>query len=691
MQSNTINFQPFTRFMFLNTLPVVYFWPVLFNLDSRIIGRIGDATSGGGVWWNWAVKRTAFGFNNPWDNKGYWTNHPFYQDDFFIPLSLTQWFTQIPAWILVQIANPITVHNLTIITGILLCNLFTYKLLIEFKVDWLIAIILANSFTLSNFNQIKLLDHPIYVQSWVYVFIFYIFFKYNKIKTLKSPISVGALLGLTNYVDGYFVYISLMVIFTILIYEFISKNNTTSFVWIKNSVIFLVSYFLITLPLIVVSLNYLQTEPTIFRSEEDFNGFSGRMIDLFTFNPDNKYLSKIWNLIGSSTQLGIAGNESIHWINLSIILVTLIFILYLKKFKNLKINYLENLYIWRFSIILMIISILFGLKDISFFQLFSVELPGQIIFNQLPIWRVTSRIFLITHIAILIMIGLLSIFIIKTEKTKFIYLAALGLALLLDLGIGKAWKVTYVDLTTFDSAYEWIRDNTPTDSIVFDSQNPSLSNESFTNQIIHNRKMVNSRNSPFTGPAFSATSIGDSNSICILRALETDLLIGSKKYFQELENNAALKRIYPNDSIVNEILVYKIMDGVVGKYYVERGIGFFPTENYWNSGSWTSQIVSEIEVKPIYDDGNNQSVAVNLEFEYSSLEENPISIYQNSKLLLSSIATSKLQSANIIVGVNAPITILSSKLNKVSQFISDSGDNRSVGIFLTNPRTSDCA
>jgi hypothetical protein len=133
------------------------------------------------------------------------------------------------------------------------------------------------------------------------------------------------------------------------------------------------------------------------------------------------------------------------------------------------------------------------------------------------------------------------------------------------------------------------------------------------------------------------------------------------------------------------------MNGVVGKYYVERGIGFFPTENYWNSGSWTSQIVSEIEVKPIYDDGYNQSMAVNLEFEYSSLEENPIRIYQNSKLLFSSIATSKLQSANIIVEVNAPITILSSKLNKVSQFISDSGDNRRVGIFLTNPRTSDCA
>jgi hypothetical protein len=84
-------------------------------------------------------------------------------------------------------------------------------------------------------------------------------------------------------------------------------------------------------------------------------------------------------------------------------------------------------------------------------------------------------------------------------------------------------------------------------------------------------------------------------------------------------------------------------------------------------------------------------MAVNLEFEYSSLAENPFRIYQNSKLLFSSIATSKLQSANIVIGVNAPITILSSKLNKVSQFISDSGDNRSVGIFLTNPRTSDCA
>jgi hypothetical protein len=691
MQLGMINSQNSSKFALLNTLPVLYFWPVLLNLDARIIGRIGDATSGGGVWWNWAVKRSALGFNNPWDHKGYWTNHPFYQDDFFVPLSLTQWFTQIPAWILVQISNPIIVHNLTIITGIVLCNFFTFKLLIEFKVDWLVAIILANSFTLSNFNQTKLLDHPIYIQSWVYVFIFYLFFKYEKTKTSQSLILVGSLLGLTNYVDGYFVYITFVVILTILIYEFISKENTSTYAWIKNSVIFLFSYFLIILPLIVLSLNYLQSEPEIFRSEEDFTGFSGRMSDLFTFNPDNKYLSKFWNLIGRSSELGIAGNESIHWINLSIILVTLLFILYLIKFKNLRVNNLENSNVWRFSIILMTISILFGLREINFFQLFSIELPGQIIFNQLPIWRVTSRIFLITHIAILIMIGLLSISIINKKKIKLLYLASLALALFLDLGIGNAWKVTYVDLTKFDSAYEWIRDNTPTDSIVFDSQKPSLSNESLTNQIIHNRKIINSRNSPFTGPAFSATSIGDSNSICILRALETDLLIGSKRYFQELENNAALKRIYPNDSIGNEILVYKIMNGVVGKYYVERGIGFFPTENYWNSGSWTSQIVSEIEVKPIYDDGYNQSMAVNLEFEYSSLEENPIRIYQNSKLLFSSIATSKLQSANIIVEVNAPITILSSKLNKVSQFISDSGDNRRVGIFLTNPRTSDCA
>jgi len=144
MQLSTINSQNSSKFALLNTLPVLYFWPVLLNIDERIIGRIGDATSGGGVWWNWAVKRSALGFNNPWDPKGYWTNHPFYQDDFFVPLSLTQWFTQIPAWILVQISNPVIVHNLTIITGIVLCNFFTFKLLIEFKVNWLVAIILAN-------------------------------------------------------------------------------------------------------------------------------------------------------------------------------------------------------------------------------------------------------------------------------------------------------------------------------------------------------------------------------------------------------------------------------------------------------------------------------------------------------------------------------------------------------------------
>jgi hypothetical protein len=271
---------------------------------------------------------------------------------------------------------------------------------------------------------------------------------------------------------------------------------------------------------------------------------------------------------------------------------------------------------------------------------------------------------------------------------KFFTLTLSLLVLIIQIVFTLPDRNKYIDFTTFPKVYDYIRDETQKSDVIAIYPIQILEPKNHFYQVLMRRRIINATQNLLSQPLLNAGSLGDPNSVDILRQLKANYILltnqESPGIVDTLMKRSDLKLVYKEQTIHNNRpkfnYLLKILGGNKSDYYANFIQGFHLTEYGLFSGTWTKSNFSIIKVKTFPNKRTNQNKVILVFGISTNGREVSFSIKQDSKLLYQGLANNTTQELRIEIDLEREIVIQSGDL----YYLNPPNDMRIGGLFLSS-------
>jgi hypothetical protein len=241
--------------------------------------------------------------------------------------------------------------------------------------------------------------------------------------------------------------------------------------------------------------------------------------------------------------------------------------------------------------------------------------------------------------------------------------------------------VPITNLGRSDSVYQFLHDNTPNESIVYELRNVDASTGFIGWQFIHNRRLANE------GPMLNSKFVlgpYDPGFSCVMRANSVDYVVIPKNIISDKPDFEPLGSKLVDVGASN--LLYEILPGSKANFVSLFENGFHPAELKSHTGYWTSDIKSTINFEAIGKEALSKS---SISFQVSSLMDNVVTFVQDNKVIAKYNVGITPRSIDMNLDLGAPLVIQGAEIYQITNVL-QSTDKREVGLFFTYPDFKDC-
>jgi hypothetical protein len=661
----------YLTFFLYSALVLIIFRKVIFISKTSIVGGEFDLF-GGIFWWSFASTfKSEYAYGLSLSNKLIGSPEGHY---FITYLDILQLIPKTLLYAFSIATDPIFATNLLLVLTVSLNLIAIHLFVVEITRNHYLGIIFNYLFFSLDYILHKLFTHPFFVFNVFLVFCFLFLRRFSLEPNFKNFFIMNTFILLNTLTDGYQILIyfvfhmSLIVVLSIgaLIYKI---NLYKKFLYIE--ILLLITT---TLILRIVSFSFTSSTPLPLRSLSDFLGF--------TFSFKNFISPSYYNKINQISESNI-NDENMFSILPIIVFVFAIAITYLfsgvfrnKLIKTRKMYFNFGLI---FIVVLFVISVImsmnisYGNKNLSLAYFF---------YTSFPSFRVFSRIgILFLYLSTLIVVLFLHFaFKNKTFYLKTVFLPiAIILFSLQNLFFLKNLPTT--DLSKPDYVYEYIRQDTPSTSIIFELRDLDQSTGFIGWQFAHQRRIANS--GPLLDSNFTM-GLYDPGFSCLMRTNHVDYVVVPSSILRTKPNSDPLGMLYMNSG--QTMMLFKVEPGKKLSHMSTFQSGFHKVDLGSHSGYWSFGNQSILTFKEIMD--SRTSVA-EISFQVSSLIENNLRIQQSNATLADLTVNSKPTIVTLTINLDEPL-VLSIRENYVISDVIPSNDNREVGVFFTYPSLGLC-
>ena len=493
---------------------------VMLNMGTQIYAEPGDSTAGF-LWLN-STDHTLNPFVGHYDN----TNYPFGEDA--SGLTLIAYFAYwMPMRLLSVIFSPIAALNITMLVGYLLSAMGMYTVVKRITGRKLIALTAGFAAAFVPYALIKSVFHLSYIFGGIFTLIIGCFLALWQRPTLKKGALLAVLVGLTLYMDGYFVLMSVVLgvsmILSGLLYSLIKKDNRAEWVLRLKSVAVAAGVFLLmAIPILTVNAiagKQIAADLSSSRSDlaSEMAAYRSNKID-FLLPQAGSFIwgdNETFRDIDSYKNTRSNSGENTHYISVFIYIVSavglVIFLVRLVASSRSSIRLIPDTVIHPVGLLLILTTItsIFSLSmmfspDISIMGL-KIPLPGTLLLqNDIAFWRVMSRLFVVFNVAVVLWFGVslwlcvLSLKHSRFAKGRLSSFIAVALVLVVFGLVALDYRTNFpsrpYDFTKTMQTYKWLKSQDSIKSIALlplvDPLDSKVS-EYVTAQITHGKSIVN--------------------------------------------------------------------------------------------------------------------------------------------------------------------------------------------------------
>ncbi len=647
---------------------IVLFRSIIFNRTS-VIGAESDLF--GGIFW-WAYASVS---NSEYANGLSRTTHligaPF-GHHFLNPLDLLNLIPRTILYFAAQATNPIFATNLTIMIIVVLNLIAFHKIVMELTGNYLLGIISNFIFFSHDYIVHKIHTHPFIIFNFFLLMSILYLIKFIKnYREQHYYLSIIWSLPMAA-ADGYQILLFFTLHISILIYFMFARLSTNG---IKSVRLIIIQFLFLISTLVflkVISFFAVLESPLTERTIDDLRGFS---FSLKYFLYPSYYSNLFW-----TEELNLNDENPFSLLPL-IVMGVLLFIYSISRVLNNRINdsYFASQKILIFFIILIIMT--FFMSANLVFKDISISIPFYF-YSYLPYFRVFNRVSLLFIYSFITLLSI-SLFMFSPARSraiKFLFLPT-SIVVFVAQNLFFLNAVPITNLGRSDSVYQFLHDNTPNESIVYELRNVDASTGFIGWQFIHNRRLANE------GPMLNSKFVlgpYDPGFSCVMRANSVDYVVIPKNIISDKPDFEPLGSKLVDVGASN--LLYEILPGSKANFVSLFENGFHPAELKSHTGYWTSDIKSTINFEAIGKEALSKS---SISFQVSSLMDNVVTFVQDNKVIAKYNVGITPRSIDMNLDLGAPLVIQGAEIYQITNVL-QSTDKREVGLFFTYPDFKDC-
>jgi hypothetical protein len=661
----------YLTFLLYSALVLIIFRKVIFLSKTSIVGEEFDLF-GGIFWWSFASTfKSEYAYGISLSNKLIGAPEGHY---FITYLDILQVIPKTLLYFFSRVTDPIFSTNLLLVLIVTLNIIAIHFFIHEITQNHYLGIIFNYVFFSLDYVLHKLFTHPFFIFNVFLVFGFLYLRRFSREPNFRNFFIMNTFILINTLTDGYqiliyFVFhISLIVVLFIisLVYK-ISRYKK----FLYTEILLLIMSFLI---LGLLSFYFARTTPLPLRTMSDFLGFTFSFKNFINPSYYNEIIQRSNTNVNDENMFSILPIIAF----LILIAVTTIFSdvagkrLFKMKKTNLNFGFFFILIMFLISVI-MSMNIRYEDRNLSLAYFF---------YTSFPSFRVFSRIgILFLYLFILIVVLFLNF----SFKNRASYIKNIFLPIAIMIFSLQNFfflnNLPTTDLSKPDSTYEYIKQNTPIKSIIFELRDLDQSTGFIGWQYVHQRRLANS--GPILDSKFTM-GLYDPGFSCLMRTNHVDYVVVPSSMLQTKPNSDPLGMVLMHSG--QRMMLFKVEPGKKLSHMSVFESGFHKVNLGSHSGYWTVGNQSKLSFKDLLKSG--QTVA-QISFQVSSLVKNNLRIQQSNVILADLNINSKPTIVEFTINLNEPI-ILSIKENYVISEVIPSNDNREVGVFITYPSLGLC-
>lgn len=664
--SKSPRLRPYFRWLGATLFFLIVTWihmgPSLTHINTVVLNIPGDHTSGI-IYTSWVHP------NTPVPGNTTLTNYPT-GESLRLPIVLSSQVLSVGHWLLSHFGNAVTGWNLLVFIGYMGNALLMFGF-----IRWLTKNTWASLFSgyalaftpyhvFASRGQIAGFYGGMFVLGiWQFLSM------WQKPHWLKA-VSLGTILGISFYTDGYFILIGLVLLMALWV------SALGYGLWIKSAKAIkgqLLSLLLVSVvagiflfPLVLINFIYASKINSLF---------------------DNARGSIEANAQTYSAQLSMYFNpKSLIYLGFSVLVLAAVSVYLLCKYvrrnphKQLEATNFRLFVIWT-ALVITLLAIWISLRPVVHILGIPVYNPSRVIIFLTSAWRVFGRLYSLVSIGVIILAGLgLASLIRKFPARRWLIIFVSFLILISELGfyshVNKAPTFNYNDIP---QVYRWLKDNPQVRAVAeYPLDEPPQGTylaDYFTFQQISSKPMINTYlpNSPQMPLRRSIVGISDPQTLPVLRALGVDVLNvrnvnnnGTELNIRKTASkNPELDKIFTDNRPGFTVDSYKIKTGKTADWAL-----VMPNARYENilldtNGSafytFTDNPTLSV-IKLPNSKSRKSSVTANITLSAGGTSINPAeerqsTILQNGKVLWSGMLSRKPIDLSLKVSTEHPITI----------------------------------
>ncbi len=489
-------------FIFL-AITWLFMGPSLTHINTVVLNTPGDHTSGI-MYLSWVHPST------PIPGISLFTNFPF-GESLRIPITASSQVLSVSHWALSKLGTVATGWNLLVLIGYMSNALLMFGFIKWLTKNSWAAFFCAYAITFTPYHVFASRGQIAGLYGSIFILAVWQFLALWRKPHLLKAISLGTILGISFYTDGYFILIGMVFLLAVWISSLLYGYRTKTLPAVKNQLVQLlvasVTAGVWLLPLLYINFTYASKIGSLL---------------------DNARGSIEANAQTYSAQLPMYGNpNSLIFIGFTVLTLGAIGAILAIRQKNkgepLK---SEQFIVWTL-IAITLIALWFSLQPIVRVFGLPIIMPSKLIITITSAWRVFGRLYSLVSIGAITLAGLGLVALMHRYPTKR-YVIAAGSTLLLILELG--WYPYHFKVPTFNYAstpavYTWLRNQEDVKAIAeYPLDEPPSGQylaDYYTFQQVSGKPMLNTflPDSPQAPLRRSIVGINDPQTLPVLRAL----------------------------------------------------------------------------------------------------------------------------------------------------------------------------
>lgn len=628
------------------------------NFGSTVLGKAGDHTAG-----IMYVNFTHSG--RPWPGFTQLTNYP-YGENLRIPISATTQGQLLTHWFFAKATNLVAGWNLMVLIGYMSNALIMYCFIRWLLKNRWIAFFGAIAVTFNPYHAFAATGQIAGMFSGIFTLALWRFIVLWRKPTRNNALLLGLLLGISFYIDGYFILLGLILLgalwLAVLSYSILIARTPLKKVKVQIQYLALSSTLVVLslLPLIWINIHFAQQIGEILG-----NARTNILLEAQTYSARASYY---------------LSPRSVLYLGLSVVCLAIFYVTYLRStfLKSTRASLVKNessLFLGWILFVVCVIAAWTSLQPIFNIGQREFYNPSYLIVSLVSVWRVFGRLYILVDITIVTLACLGLEQLLKKYPSKKSLLLVIAISLVaIEIGVPSLkLRQPSFDYNKTPTIYTWLRDNGSKSNIQAIAEYPlegyGYDADYFTFLQISHTPIINANlhNSPQLKLKQSIIGINDPQTLPVLRALGIDLVnlrdVSREKAGEELtirhsvrsnkELELFMSHIQPNKNIDT----YKILPGKITSYALAPEPKSLTQSKLKPNGtaeySFNGDVVLSTETLPKAVRKSNVSVS----FDIRNTITRKATIVQNGELLWAGTIGPNKQTIKLTARTDQPITI----------------------------------